>query len=70
MQLQGTPQAQLSFLRIAGANQDVQRCTMGFEKIGGDLASVSLPLILVTFQPPAGQVGIVREERFHARLIG
>ena len=37
MQLQGTPQAQLSFLRIAGANQNVERGTMGFEKIGGDM---------------------------------
>ena len=37
MQLEGAPQALLRFLRVTGADQQIQRCSMTSEKIGGDM---------------------------------
>ena len=37
MQLQGLPQADCGFLRIAGANQQVQRSAVSLQQVGGDM---------------------------------
>ena len=39
MQLQRLPEPEFGLVRIAGANQHIQRCAMLFEQIGGDVAA-------------------------------